>query len=86
MKKINRIRLILIVFIAFMLTACATTESESSSYERFTRDNETWEVKPIVFIDNQTGVEYLAIVVPRGIAITPIYNADGSLKVKKNER
>ncbi len=81
---INKIRLITIGFLVFVLTACATTENVNGSYERFTRDSNS-NVYPSVFTDNQTGVEYLVIIAPNGVAVTPIYNSDGNLKINENK-
>lgn len=39
-----------------------------------------------IITDTETGVEYLQYVTSVGTAITPLYNADGTLKVYKEEQ
>lgn len=38
--------------------------------------------KAVEIVDKDTGVNYLLVSTKGGIAITPLYNADGSLKVE----
>ena len=44
--------------------------------------------KAVEIVDKETGVHYLLVSSSHGVAITPLYNADGTLKVEggsKNE-
>lgn len=38
--------------------------------------------KAVEIVDKETGVHYLLVSSSYGVAITPLYNADGSLKVE----
>lgn len=34
-----------------------------------------------IIVDDETGVEYLIVRQSKGIGVTPLYNADGSVKI-----
>lgn len=36
-----------------------------------------------LLIDTETGVQYLEIVTHQGVAVTPLYDADGNIKITK---
>ena len=34
-----------------------------------------------IIVDDETGIEYLIVRQSKGIGVTPLYNADGSVKI-----
>lgn len=89
MKNIKRIALVLAVFISGLMIGCATTESEASdtsgfNMEHISSDLINWVGDFYLYEDTETHVEYIVYIDgSTGVAITPRYNADGSLYEKK---
>ena len=93
MKKIKTIIIICVALLTGIFIGCGTVSTYASQEKplkiyKENRNNqiETWKV-----VDEETGVNYI-VVAPRyaekgarfdGIAITPRYNADGSLYVSE---
>lgn len=81
--------MVLAVFISGLMIGCATTESEASDTSGFNMeyidsDLINWVGDFYLYEDTETHVEYMVYKWgSEGIAITPRYNADGSLYEKK---
>ena len=82
--------IILSCVIFFMLGACATTEvsAEQTNPIKIWFQNENGKYSTLNVIDEETGVHYIVVSAEsiygdynKSIAITPRYNADGSLYV-----
>ena len=60
-------------------------EADTGSRDGFTRyeEDSIWYSEEYHLIDNITGVVYVVCNVNHGTAITPAYNADGTLLTKK---
>ena len=88
MKHFNRILIILLLIIAFLMGACSvgTVTAEQNRPIKIWYQNENGYVHTWTVVDDVTGVNYIAVTTERGngemtIAITPRMNADGSLYV-----
>lgn len=93
-KKVNIISgvgLSILSITAFMLAiaGCDKADKVEASVEASVEGN--FEVvgdsfikskKAVEIVDKETGVHYLLVSSSHGVAITPLYNADGSLKVE----
>lgn len=78
----------LAVFVSGLVIGCATTESEASNTSGFNMeyidsDLINWVGDFYLYEDTETHVEYLVYNNNGYIAITPRFNADGSLYEKK---
>lgn len=78
------------VFLSGLLIGCTTTESSAGSslgfnMEYIESDLVNWVGDFYLYEDTETHVEYMIYRLGggEGIAITPRYNADGSLYIKK---
>lgn len=84
MKKII---LVLAVFVSGLVIGCATTSNAGSppvfNMEYIDSDLINWVGDFYLYEDTETHVEYLVYNNSDYIAITPRYNADGSLYEKK---
>ena len=74
--------LLLVVFICAVLAGCAGKVDECEIAQRLTNEDDMFVViyeglNGIVFVDKDTGVMYFY----RTRCITPLYNADGSLRI-----
>ena len=88
MKHFNRVLIILLLIIAFLMGACSvgTAKAEQTRPIKIWYQNENGYVHTWTVVDDNTGVNYIVVTTERGndemtIAITPRLNADGSLYV-----
>ena len=88
-SHIKKIVLVGAVFLSGLLIGCTTTESSAGSslgfnMEFIEADLINWVGDFYLYEDSETHVEYMVYKDgTTGIAITPRYNADGSLYIKK---
>ena len=83
-KRIRRILLTIAVALTLCFAGCSEMEADTGSRSEFTRyEDSIWYSEEYHLIDNITGVVYVVCNVNHGTAITPAYNADGTLLTKK---
>lgn len=75
-----------LIFSIIMVGCCQTQEPTKADDRRFIITSETHKdsIYYITIKDKQTGVEYLTVSTNRndgGVSVTPLYNADGTLKI-----
>ena len=90
MRGIRKIVLVVAVFVSGLLIGCTSTNSQAVDIGTFNMeylesDLINWVGDFYLYEDTETHVEYLVYKYgSEGIAITPRYNADGSLYVNGN--
>lgn len=73
----KKIMMMLVVIITIILIVSAGCVNNSDSTIGIVNDNG----RAKIYVDCETGVNYLWIVYPSGFSICPRYNADGTLMV-----
>lgn len=89
MKHLNRVAFVLLLVVAFLLGACSVgiAGAEQKNPIKIWYQNENAYVHTWVVVDDNTGVNYIALTTQRGsndsmtCCITPRLNPDGSLYV-----
>ena len=83
-KHIKRIILTIAVVLTLCFVGCSEMEADTGSRGGFTKyETEIFNVEVYHLIDDITGVVYVVYPVSHGVAITPAYNADGTLLTKR---
>ena len=83
-KHIKRIILTIAVALTLCFVGCSEMEADTGSRGGFTiYESSFWSSEQYHLIDNITGVVYAVCNVTHGTAITPAYNADGTLLTKR---
>ena len=83
-KRIKRILLTIAVALTLCFVGCSEMEADTGRRYGFTKYEESiFNVEAYHLIDNVTGVVYVIYPASHGVAITPAYNADGTLLTKK---
>lgn len=90
MRYFNRIAIVLLIVVAFVLGACSigTVSAAQNRPLKIWHENKNSYANTWTVVDDNTGVNYVVITTERGngemsVAITPRLNADGTLYVSE---
>ena len=72
-------KLVLLIVCLFMCAGCSS--SGDNQTERFEMILDNYNLLLEIIVDDETGIEYLIVRQSKGIGVTPLYNADGSVKI-----
>lgn len=82
MKKITKILICIFAVVLFIGCTPVTTSADNSNICVIDTYHISSDYAYVTFYDKDTGVCYIAI----GEGVTPLYNADGSLKIYKESK
>lgn len=76
MKKI-----VLLIVCLFMSAGCSSSGDNQTERFEMILEEDNYNFFLEIIVDDETGIEYLIVRQSKGIGVTPLYNADGSVKI-----
>ena len=74
-------KLVLLIVCLFMCAGCSSSGDNQTERFEMILEEDNYNLLLEIIVDDETGIEYLIVRQSKGIGVTPLYNADGSVKI-----
>ena len=74
-------KLVLLIVCLFMCAGCISSGDNQTERFEMILEEDNYSLLLEIIVDDETGIEYLIVRQSKGIGVTPLYNADGSVKI-----
>lgn len=75
--------ILILILVAGHMSGCSSQESEETRYTAYERSKIINGFRFTELVDKDTGVHYLVVDGGYGCAVSPMYNADGTIKTEE---